>query len=115
VSDAVELALPGRAAPPMTNGEVVFEAPWQGRVFGMAHNLANAGIISWDTFREHLIERIGVWEAQHPSGEHYPYFDCFLEALEQVLVTAQLVDGQGLRERIAQYETREHGHDHTHD
>ena len=24
-------------APPMQNGEVVFDEPWQSRVFGMAH------------------------------------------------------------------------------
>ena len=37
-----ELLLDGRIAPPTANGEVVFEAPWQGRVFGMARLLAEA-------------------------------------------------------------------------
>ena len=45
----VELA--GDIAPPMANGELVFESPWEGRVFGMARVLCEQGLFEWDEFR----------------------------------------------------------------
>ena len=33
---------PARAHVPLENGEVVFEAPWEARVFGLAHALCDA-------------------------------------------------------------------------
>ena len=38
-------------APPMANGELLFEAPWQARVFGMARALSEQGLYTWDEFR----------------------------------------------------------------
>ena len=33
----------GPAAPPRTNGELVFELPWESRVFGLTMSLYEAG------------------------------------------------------------------------
>lgn len=96
----------------MLNGEIVFDAPWQGRVFGMAHALADAGTFAWDDFRQCLIERIAVWESAHPDGAHYPYYDCFLEALERVLADKDIVDDHALAHRLADLSGRPHDHDH---
>ena len=57
-----DLLLNAEVAPPMANGEVLFEAPWQGRVFGMARSLEEAGLYTWDEFREQLIKHIGQWD-----------------------------------------------------
>ena len=46
--------LEGPAAPPAANGELVFEAPWQARLFGMAWSLCDAGLFEWDEFRAKL-------------------------------------------------------------
>ena len=54
----------GPEAPPMANGELVFEAPWQGRIFGMATHLAEQGVYAWDDFRARLIARIAAWEGR---------------------------------------------------
>lgn len=99
------LDLAGPVAPPMINGEVVFEAPWQGRLFGMACHLATTGVFSWDTFRGHLIDAIDA----HPRR---PYFESFLAALEAVLEQTALVDPVALRRVIDELSARPHGHDH---
>ena len=51
-------------AVPRKNGELVFEAPWEGRVFGMAVVLSDDRVYAWDDFRDHLVGdrgRRGAW------------------------------------------------------
>ncbi len=102
----------GPAAPPMANGELVFEMPWQGRIFGMATSLAEQGVYAWDDFRQRLSERVAAWEANAPEGAPYHSSDRFLEALEDVLVERDLVQSGELRHRVQAYGERPHGHDH---
>ena len=45
----------GPAALPRENGELVFEAPWEGRAFGIAVALAEQGRYEWEDFRQWLI------------------------------------------------------------
>jgi nitrile hydratase accessory protein len=96
----------------MNNGEVVFEAPWQGRVFGMAAALAAAGVYEWDEFREHLIAELADWE-RDPQGE-FAYYQHFLRALEGLLLKKGLTSQDALGERHAALAARPHGHDHGH-
>ena len=58
-----DMPLDGTTAPPMANGELIFELPWQGRIFGMARALCNSGLYEWDEFRDHLIAEISTWDA----------------------------------------------------
>ncbi len=102
----------GPAAPPMANGELVFEMPWQGRIFAMATSLAEQGVYAWDDFRQRLIDRVAAWEANAPEGAPYHYYDRFLEALEDVLIERDLVQSGELRDRVQAYGERPHGHDH---
>ncbi|MCB1684129.1 MAG: nitrile hydratase accessory protein [Pseudomonadales bacterium] len=113
MSDTQELT--GTLAPPMINGEVVFEAPWQGRVFGMARALANAGFYSWDDFRACLIRRIRDWDAAGHEGsgiDPYHYYDHFLQAFEDVLHDTGVVDPDLLGQRFDALAARPHAHDH---
>lgn len=96
----------------MCNGEVVFEAPWQGRVFGMAHALADAGLYQWDDFRARLILEIGRWD-RDGEGE-YAYFDHFLRAFERLLAERGLLAPAALEQRYALLHARPHDHDHIH-
>jgi hypothetical protein len=64
----------GPAAPPRHNGELVFEAPWQARAFGLAIALLEGHGLGWDAFRRHLVAAIG----QQPEA---PYYEQFVEAL----------------------------------
>ncbi len=110
-----ELLLDGPAAPPTANGEVVFEAPWQGRVFGMARLLSEQGHYSWDEFRVHLIQQIGAWDRTAEPEDEYRYYDHFLAALQALLAEKGLLDDAALSARSAEYAARPHGHDHDHD
>ena len=113
---AIDLRLAALAGaigtPPMANGELAFEAPWQARVFGMAHGLCDAGIFSWDQFRDALIKEIAHWEAEAATGADYAYYERFQAALEQLLAelgTAPSDQQQIAAEALA---ARPHGHDH---
>ncbi len=56
--------LGGSTAVPRRNGELVFDAPWQGRVFGMAVALSDAGLFPWEEFRQALIREVAAAEAR---------------------------------------------------
>ena len=73
-----QVPISGPAAPPRRNGELVFEAPWQGRAFGMALGVVEQLGLEWTAFQQRLIAAIGA----HPDA---PYYDCWVEALEQLL------------------------------
>ncbi len=69
----------GGAAPPRRNGELVFDAPWQGRAFGMALVVVERLGVSWSEFQRRLIGAI----ADRPEA---PYYDCWIAALEQLVI-----------------------------
>ncbi|HMG26455.1 MAG TPA: nitrile hydratase accessory protein, partial [Acidimicrobiia bacterium] len=48
----------GTAALPRDNGELVFDAPWQGRVLAMALAVVEERGLEWDDFRRRLIAAI---------------------------------------------------------
>ena len=93
----------------MANGEVVFEAPWQGRVFGVARALCEQGYYEWDEFRERLIDEIDTWDV---SAGEYHYFDHFLAALTRLLDEKSLCAGVDIEHRSEEFAARPHGHDH---
>lgn len=109
--------LTGDLTPPMTNGEIVFAEPWQGRVFGMAKAMADADLFTWDEFRAHLIAAIDDWE-QGALGAHsadeYSYYERFQVALECLLIDRDFIDDESLRARTQSYLARPPGHDHGH-
>jgi nitrile hydratase accessory protein len=86
-----ELDVDGPAAPPRSNGELVFAEPWQGRAFGLVMTLTERGVLSYDAFREALIGQIAAQEQASPTGQS-DYYRCWLQALEQVLTDAAVVD-----------------------
>ncbi len=109
------LDIEGVAAPPRSNGELVFGAPWESRTFGMAMALYDAGAFAWDDFRDALIARISAWEADPPEGECYSYYQCWQGALEDVLAAKGLVTPDTLATRGAELAARPAGYDHGHD
>lgn len=102
----------GPAAPPRDNGELVFAAPWESRAFGVALALHDAGRMDWEEFRQALIAEIGAWEAAHPSGDGWSYYECWLRSLERVIGGQGLVGAGDLRARAALLAARPAGHDH---
>ena len=106
------LASEGPEAPPRRNGELVFEAPWESRAFGIAVALSERGLYGWDEFRGYLIQSIADWEAAHPAGADYRYWDCWQRALERLLQDRGICATRDVDRRSHDYAQRPHGHDH---
>jgi nitrile hydratase accessory protein len=100
------------AAPPRSNGELVFEEPWESRAFGVAVALHDAGIVDFETFRARLVREIGAWESEHgPVDPGYRYYERWLTALERTLLETGLVDATRVEAARASLE-RGWEHDH---
>ena len=108
----------GDAGPPRRNGELVFESPWESRVFGMTLSLFERGLFEWDEFRDCLSEEIGGWDRAHPDaarsadGEGYRYWDRWLAAFQALLERKGLCDASAIETREREFAARPHGHDH---
>ena len=98
----------GPTAPPRRNGELVFEAPWQSRAFGLTVALAEAGKISWDRFRARLIAEI----ARAERSATWSYWACWLAALEKTCAAADLCVAEELDAAVHLLAARPQGHDH---
>ena len=98
------------AAPPRSNGELVFEEPWESRAFGIAVALHDAGALQFEDFRARLIDEIRSWELAHDSADGYRYYERWLSALESTLLARGLVDDAAL-----DVERRRLGHDWAHE
>lgn len=115
MSDAANAAvLPesGPAAPPRSNGELVFEAPWESRSFGLALCLLERGLFEWPEFQAALIAEIGEWERRHGVDETYRYYERWQRALERLLAAKGICSPELLRQRAGELAARPHGHDH---
>lgn len=97
----------GTSAPPRSNGELVFTAPWQQRAFGVTMSMTENGSLSWEAFRERLIARIAESSAR-------PYWESWLAALEDALAMSELLPGTLVEARHRMVLDRE-SHDHDHD
>jgi Nitrile hydratase beta subunit, N-terminal len=73
----------GSAALPRANGELVFEAPWQGRVLGLALGVVDHFGLDWDEFRRRLVAAV----ADQPGR---PYYESFTVALEALVADLEL-------------------------
>jgi nitrile hydratase accessory protein len=105
----------GPAALPRSNGELVFEAPWEGRIFGLAVALNDRRMYQWDDFRGRLIDEIAAADA---SGAESSYYERWLAAFEKLLLARGLVTQTELEERTAEYasgERDDEDHDHDHE
>ena len=70
----------GNLALPHSNGELVFDAPWQGRALGLALAVTRSLGLEWDRFRQHLIDAV----ADDPER---PYYDSWIVALEALVLS----------------------------
>lgn len=105
------LDIAGPAAPPRSNGELVFAEPWESRAFGMAVTLYEAGAFTWPDFQAALIARIAAWEAS-AADEPYNYYRLWLAALEDVLADMRTVSTDEITTRAQDLAQRPPGHDH---
>lgn len=108
----------GAHALPRSNGELVFDAPWQGRLFGLVVHLCEAGSFEWDEFKTHLIAVIdesGITDVCDPAV----YYRQFGEAFCRLAAEKRFFDGAALDARteveVGRLAHDDHDHDHHHD
>jgi nitrile hydratase accessory protein len=82
----------GTAALPRDNGELVFDAPWQGRVLAMALAVVEERGLDWDDFRRRLIAAIDA----EPDR---PYYESWTVALTDLIVDHGIVTGDEIAAR----------------
>jgi len=111
----VPLDIEGPAAPPRSNGGLVFSEPWESRAFGMAVSLSEGGAFSWPEFQAALIARIRAWDTASAPDEPWNYYQLWLAALEDVLVGLRAVARDEVTARSQALTQRAPGHDHRHD
>ena len=106
------LDIDGPAAPPRSNGELVFAEPWESRAFGLAMALHAGGVFEWEAFREQLISSVAEAEHEATDADPYSYYRCWLAALERVLDAGGVVSTEQLLHRAEELDARPAGHDH---
>jgi nitrile hydratase accessory protein len=99
--DRLVAMMEGAAAAPRRNGELVFEAPWQGRIFGMAVAMHEGERIDWEEFRQRLIACIGAAEA---TGDPSSYYERWTAAFEALLIERGIIRAEELDERTYEFE-----------
>lgn len=109
------LDIDGPAAPPRSNGELVFAEPWESRAFGLAMALNAGGVFEWEDFRQQLITAVAEAEREATDDAPYSYYRCWQLALERVLAAGGVVTPEQLQARAEELEARPPGHDHDHD
>lgn len=102
----------GPAAPPRPNGELLFEAPWEARLFGITMSLFESGLFEWEEFRNLLIDEIQIWEAAGHPEEEWRYYERWAAAFERLLAVKALCAAPELVNRAAEFAERPDGHDH---
>jgi nitrile hydratase accessory protein len=106
------------SALPRANGELVFDAPWQGRLFGLVVHLCQTGAFEWNDFKVHLIaaiEESGIEDTCDPAVYYRQFGAAFCRLAQQ----KEFFDSAALDVR-ADAESRrlahaDHDHDHDHD
>ena len=94
VLDPAVAEMEGDAALPRRNGELVFEAPWQGRALAMALAVVERLGLPWSEFQTRLIAAI----AARPDA---PYYESWVAALETLLVEHGVVSMDAIEQASA--------------
>ena len=120
MSGVVDPAIAQMENLPRRNGELVFEAPWQARAFGIAVALCQEQGIEWDAFRSNLIDEIATWERDHAASgtDGWDYYERWLASLERFVLERELVAAAEVEARVAHIahaDSHDHDHDHDHD
>jgi nitrile hydratase accessory protein len=82
-------------------------------VFGLTLALHEGGRFAWDEFRARLIREIARAEREpRPEGAPFPYYECWLHALEDLLDAKRLASPAAVAARASALAALPAGHDH---
>ena len=109
--DRLDTRLEETIAPPRKNGELIFDAPWESRAFGMAMVLHQQSTFPWSEFSDCLATEIATGDGA-PHGERVLpvppdtttcYYQRWLSSLEKLLIEKGIVSAGELEVRTAEF------------
>ena len=103
-------AMETQIALPRENGELVFQAPWEARAFGLAVALNQQELYKWREFSAELAATIAAAEKNNDPSSYYTRWVASLEAL---VIARGLISREQLDAKIAECATGIHD-DHEH-
>ena len=106
----IDLVLPGPMEPPRKNGELVFEAPWEARAFGMTMLLHQQNLYPWSEFSDRLAGEVARDDAS-PDTPVFPlppdtesrYYQQWLAALERLVRDRGLLTAEEIEARTEEF------------
>ncbi len=102
-----------KIALPRENGELVFQAPWEARAFGLAVALNEKDLYEWREFSSQLASKIAAAEQNNDPSSYYARW---VASLEELVIAQGLISREQLDARTAEYASGIHDHhDHHHD
>lgn len=118
---------------PTEDGDPVFEAAWQARIFGLSVSMRGEdGVFEWESFQQRLADQIAAEEPAPETGAptaedlESDYYHQWLAAFERLLLEEGHLDRGQLQRRTAEFadgdrtaaefvdgdHEQEHGHHH---
>jgi nitrile hydratase len=111
LTDPTIAEMSGAAALPRKSGELVFDDPWERRVFALAVTLCEQGLYVWDDFRDRLIAEIAVDDqAERTDEARSPrpgYYEHWLAAFEKLLVEKGICAPEHINPNLAEMKSHQ--------
>lgn len=82
----------------MSKGEPVFSEPWEANAFALVVAMHERGVFNWDEWAETLGDTIRV------LADGTPYYQCWLAALETLVLKRSILQEQEVAERSKAWE-----------
>jgi nitrile hydratase accessory protein len=81
---------------PQDRGEPVFAEPWQAQVFALAVQLSARGHFTWKEWAAALSDELQADSKRAAADDGSRYYQCWLMALERLVVEKHLTDAAAL-------------------
>lgn len=85
---------------PRENGELVFQAPWEARAFGLAVALNQQDLYKWREFSTELAATIA---AADQNNDPSSYYTRWVASLEELIIARGLISREQLDAKTAEY------------
>ena len=85
---------------PRENGELIFQAPWEARAFGLAVALNAKELYEWREFSAELAATIA---AADQNDDPSSYYTRWVASLEELLIARGLLSREQLDAKTAEY------------
>ena len=103
-------AMEAQIALPRENGELIFQAPWEARAFGLAVALNQQDLYEWREFSAELAATIAAADQNNAPSSYYTRW---VASLEELVIARGLLSREQLDAKTAEYAAGIHD-DHEH-